>query len=806
MRSAALLVILACASCAFVDDVPRDAAVRCAKNADCPSGAQCNVARFQCVAGGSDITPPVIASIAFDPPAVSTGSAKLIVTANEALANKAPLVAAAAGSADLPYVFAGVNGAVATLDVDTAGLAEGVYAVGRVAVFDVAGNEGDANAVNVSLVVDRTAPELVDLALVDVPANGLSDVAPNNVLKVQFIASEPLAAAAVSLGPLTSACDVVDASSLSESCALTITPGAVPDGANQIVVDASDLAGNTVQRSLPANVDTAAPAIVDGTVSLALRAPDGTPSTSVGAGGFVEVSFVVSEPLAATPLIQVGSGTDSFALTSGGASGTLVTMSGFVPSTIAPGAYPVTTTLKDAVGHVANLAVPLPAPFQSGVPITAATSSSCPAPGVGCVDADGDGFFAIDPHCPGGNDCNDLDPTIFPNAPEIPGDGAANDCSQNGDVAIADDTGVFVDCSGTGGAQDGTQAGPVHTLTEAALHLDAQHTFLFLRGGTQCTDDASRQGHTIVGGLVVDATSGTWSRSPGAQKTELDSGVDVVVTGEVAVDGIDIGPGANTNFFVIDHAVIARTQLDRPVVVVGDGIFVDDTSTVSFGIGTGASARFLRSTATSLGVDGSVFVFRSNIASFDDEGDADIVSSALITQPTDGNPAIVASTARSLRMWHDTVARSAFGAFPLVDVLSVQTVVVAAASFVDRGDQPTLSVAVASGGSALLDRAAFGRQNAGSPPPLLAVIDGQNLADANALNTIADPLVSTNDCSQFDPIPFDDLLHESPQSPLRNASVPVFLDSAPSSVLIDIDGDCRYADGSADIGADELTP
>ena len=45
-----------------------------------------------------------------------------------------------------------------------------------------------------------------------------------------------------------------------------------------------------------------------------------------------------------------------------------------------------------------------------------------------CADDDGDSFFALDPACSGGNDCDDGSPATFPGAPEFC-DGIDNDCN-----------------------------------------------------------------------------------------------------------------------------------------------------------------------------------------------------------------------------------------------------------------------------------------------------------------------------------------------------------------------------------------
>jgi hypothetical protein len=47
-----------------------------------------------------------------------------------------------------------------------------------------------------------------------------------------------------------------------------------------------------------------------------------------------------------------------------------------------------------------------------------------------CVDADNDGHYAIAEDCPEGDDCSDMDGTIFPGAEEVCGDGIDNDCSE----------------------------------------------------------------------------------------------------------------------------------------------------------------------------------------------------------------------------------------------------------------------------------------------------------------------------------------------------------------------------------------
>jgi hypothetical protein len=54
----------------------------------------------------------------------------------------------------------------------------------------------------------------------------------------------------------------------------------------------------------------------------------------------------------------------------------------------------------------------------------------------GCVDNDQDQHFAISADCPTGDDCDDDNPAVYPGAPEICKDGVDNDC--DGDIDCAD--------------------------------------------------------------------------------------------------------------------------------------------------------------------------------------------------------------------------------------------------------------------------------------------------------------------------------------------------------------------------------
>jgi len=60
--------------------------------------------------------------------------------------------------------------------------------------------------------------------------------------------------------------------------------------------------------------------------------------------------------------------------------------------------------------------------------------------GIECVDVDSDGYYAISPDCPAGDDCDDSDSTVYPGATELC-DGLDNDCDGNVGADEADNDG-----------------------------------------------------------------------------------------------------------------------------------------------------------------------------------------------------------------------------------------------------------------------------------------------------------------------------------------------------------------------------
>mgnify|MGYP006273011213 CR=1 FL=1 len=74
-----------------------------------------------------------------------------------------------------------------------------------------------------------------------------------------------------------------------------------------------------------------------------------------------------------------------------------------------------------------------------------------------CTDADNDGYYANTPGCPTGNDCNDSDDTIHPNAPETVCNGIDNDCDALTDEDYESYTCGVGECSAQSTCTEGVQ-------------------------------------------------------------------------------------------------------------------------------------------------------------------------------------------------------------------------------------------------------------------------------------------------------------------------------------------------------------
>jgi hypothetical protein len=92
----------------------------------------------------------------------------------------------------------------------------------------------------------------------------------------------------------------------------------------------------------------------------------------------------------------------------------------------------------------------------------------------GCVDADGDGHFAIDPvSCPQGDDCQDTNFDVHPGAPEIACNGLDDDCDpatpDDPNPTDADGDGVTVGCGDCNDHDASVHPGAVEIVCD---HID----------------------------------------------------------------------------------------------------------------------------------------------------------------------------------------------------------------------------------------------------------------------------------------------------------------------------------------------
>jgi hypothetical protein len=167
--------------------------------------------------------------------------------------------------------------------------------------------------------------------------------------------------------------------------------------------------------------------------------------------------------------------------------------------------------------------------------------------GPACFDNDGDGVTDCD------GDCADDDPTVYPGAAEVCGDGVDNACGPDPDpMALCMGLGTWVSAlTGDDITGDGTQLNPVQTIGAGMANAQIIGGMpVFVAEGTYTEKVTMVEGIDLLGGHQCDAASCDWDRDP----TTYDSTI-----ANVDLEGVLVG-----------DTVTRATQLDGFSVVAPD--------------------------------------------------------------------------------------------------------------------------------------------------------------------------------------------------------------------------------------------
>ncbi|MBI1944707.1 MAG: putative metal-binding motif-containing protein [Deltaproteobacteria bacterium] len=609
--------------CSFIDDTPEGAVLLCAEDAACTGGLVCNLSSHTCVAPGlvDDAAAPVVLSVTLTPAYAKDGDTVLLeVSADEPLADAALVFAP--GVPDPGFALA-LDGARASFSlVIASSTPPGTTVVDAVRLRDLANNEVARAVDDVAFRVDRTPPVIVRAAASGTGAGGLvADVVGYDQVAVSAEVDEPLASMTARFQALLeapSACAANPEVALGFTCALTAS-AALPDGDNDVVLEAVDLAGNATSAAVALRVDTAAPKALPGSARALLFDARGELSSALVPGGRLEVEFDVDEELAAPPVVALVVGLGPAAVTT---PLSVVLAGRHVRARLASaqpasaGSGRVDVTLVDAVGHTAIAPLALAAPLDVGIPVVTQVPSSCAhvAP-QGCPDADGDGALGLDDDCvvPAGAelDCDDEEATVFPGGLEIPGDELDNDCLGDGDAAIDEAGWVFARCGSDDGQAcvDGVDEG--HAGTRADPHLDlivaladaaaggkgviADGAFYFDAGINTVVADVA-----LVGGVRAELG---WQRVPVVDGAPLAYGTELIQLQLLSSGGV-----ADVAFHdagLVLGAGRHGVRISGGSVGLGSGgHLVDSQSAVGAWVATGASdARVCGGTVSGVFVD-----------------------------------------------------------------------------------------------------------------------------------------------------------------------------------------------------------
>lgn len=776
-------VSLAVASaCGFSNEVPPDASILCSSDDACPGEQRCDLVTHTCADKAQ--RPAAVTALFFDPPVANAGLVRLVLRADRALDPGRPAqIELSAASAALTFTLEATTGAEQRLIALVDEAAEGLYEVTSVEVSALDGPTIRQAVTGTTLVIDRTPPVLRNVRVTNAPADGVfADVAGRDTVEVRVLPSEPLRddGATLLAGTTASACAPADGGEL--VCAAALTAATVADGDNSLVVVATDTAGNEATVDVGSiQVDLAAPRVVVDSAALSIRT-GGVTSAAATATSVIDLSFVVTEDLGDEPHVVLDVLGQPFPFTLHAQVGRRYSLrlgGGGIP----PGEYPVTASLVDRFGHSATVALMLPAPFDAGVPFSAGAPLSCPLPpGLACADLDGDGRFALSATCPDGDDFADDDFLCGPGATDWPGDGVDNN-GAGGDAPIDESTGIFVDAEAGADANPGSRVSPVRTL-DAALTLAAVRRVPWVYLADRATPYAapsSGSGAGFLGGL--DPL--TWERTGGRS----------IVTGTIGGDGntidsietdasIDLGGTSSVvrtfaRRVFATHGVsltMAHSEIELLLLSGTPSAVVSDSSLGQIQVGSGARLSLGRSRVRR-GVSGS---------------NTTIVAANSVFEGPDVVP--IACTNCTLVLAHVTARGTGTTA---VSVNGATLTLI-----------NSLIVAEAGGGDLIAGVRTFTgvASDLFHPSGPLLRLHSNVAIDLAALQACAFPdCLAAESMVSVDP-GFATAFHLDAGSAVADLGVvdAIAEHGAPGSVASDFDRDCRYDDGTADIGADEL--